>query len=141
MLGTFALSSGYYDAYYGQAQRVRTLIIRDFDAAYESFDVLLSATTPTTAFEIGCRRRNPRHVAVGRKNIGGVVRLLRRNAFAGDDFSVRTRSSRPRSVGAVGRHIESRGRTTGERKRQEHEGNRDNRPAHTLPSLPFSLLS
>src|SRR5205085_4790931 len=40
MLGTYALSAGYYDAYYGQAQRVRTLIIRDFEAAYEQFDVL-----------------------------------------------------------------------------------------------------
>ncbi|HEX3540567.1 MAG TPA: Asp-tRNA(Asn)/Glu-tRNA(Gln) amidotransferase subunit GatA [Acidimicrobiales bacterium] len=59
MLGTYALSAGYYDAYYGQAQRVRTLIIRDFDAAYSSFDVLLSATTPTTAFEIGAKTSDP----------------------------------------------------------------------------------
>ncbi|MDQ6616748.1 MAG: Asp-tRNA(Asn)/Glu-tRNA(Gln) amidotransferase subunit GatA [Actinomycetota bacterium] len=59
MLGTYALSAGYYDAYYGQAQRVRTLIIRDFEAAYESFDVLLSATTPTTAFEIGAKTSDP----------------------------------------------------------------------------------
>ncbi len=59
MLGTYALSAGYYDAYYGQAQRVRTLIIRDFEAAYESFDVLLAATTPTTAFEIGAKSADP----------------------------------------------------------------------------------
>ncbi len=59
MLGTYALSAGYYDAYYGQAQRVRTLIIRDFEAAYSSFDVLLSATTPTTAFEIGAKTSDP----------------------------------------------------------------------------------
>jgi aspartyl-tRNA(Asn)/glutamyl-tRNA(Gln) amidotransferase subunit A len=59
MLGTYALSAGYYDAYYGQAQRVRTLIIRDFDAAYSSFDVLLSATAPTTAFEIGAKTADP----------------------------------------------------------------------------------
>jgi aspartyl-tRNA(Asn)/glutamyl-tRNA(Gln) amidotransferase subunit A len=59
MLGTYALSAGYYDAYYGQAQRVRTLIIRDFDAAYESFDVLLAATTPTTAFELGAKTADP----------------------------------------------------------------------------------
>jgi aspartyl-tRNA(Asn)/glutamyl-tRNA(Gln) amidotransferase subunit A len=59
MLGTYALSAGYYDAYYGQAQRVRTLIIGDFDAAYSSFDVLLSATTPTTAFEIGAKTADP----------------------------------------------------------------------------------
>ncbi|MDQ1437036.1 MAG: aspartyl-tRNA(Asn)/glutamyl-tRNA(Gln) amidotransferase subunit, partial [Acidimicrobiaceae bacterium] len=59
MLGTYALSAGYYDAYYGQAQRVRTLIIRDFDAAYEQFDVLLSPTTPTTAFAFGAKAENP----------------------------------------------------------------------------------
>ena len=53
MLGTYALSAGYYDAFYGQAQKVRTLICRDFDAAYERFDVLLSPTSPTTAFDIG----------------------------------------------------------------------------------------
>ena len=59
MLGTYALSAGYYDAYYGQAQRVRTLIIRDFEAAYESFDVLLSPTAPTTAFAFGAKTDNP----------------------------------------------------------------------------------
>ena len=59
MLGTYALSAGYYDAYYGQAQRVRTLIIRDFDAAYERFDVLLSPTAPTTAFPIGEKTSDP----------------------------------------------------------------------------------
>lgn len=53
MLGTYALSAGYYDAFYGQAQKVRTLIGRDFDAAYQRFDVLLSPTSPTTAFELG----------------------------------------------------------------------------------------
>jgi len=53
MLGTYALSAGYYDAFYGQAQKVRTLIARDFAAAYERFDVLLSPTSPTTAFELG----------------------------------------------------------------------------------------
>ncbi len=59
MLGTYALSAGYYDAYYGQAQRVRTLIIRDFEAAYAQYDVLLSATSPTTAFRFGARSENP----------------------------------------------------------------------------------
>ena len=59
MLGTYALSAGYYDAYYGQAQRVRTLIIEDFRAAYERFDVLLSPTSPTTAFEIGAKASDP----------------------------------------------------------------------------------
>ncbi|MEV4643996.1 Asp-tRNA(Asn)/Glu-tRNA(Gln) amidotransferase subunit GatA [Saccharopolyspora sp. NPDC049357] len=59
MLGTYALSSGYYDAYYGQAQKVRTLITRDFDAAFEQVDVLVSPTTPTTAFKIGERVDDP----------------------------------------------------------------------------------
>src|SRR5205823_7591069 len=59
MLGTYALSSGYYDAYYGQAQRVRTLIIRDFARAYERFDVLLSPTSPTTAFPFGAKTGDP----------------------------------------------------------------------------------
>jgi aspartyl-tRNA(Asn)/glutamyl-tRNA(Gln) amidotransferase subunit A len=59
MLGTYALSAGYYDAYYGQAQRVRTLIIRDFARAYEQFDVLLSPTSPTVAFELGARSADP----------------------------------------------------------------------------------
>ena len=55
MLGTYALSAGYYDAYYGKAQRVRTLILRDFDRAYESFDVLLGPTAPSTAFPFGAK--------------------------------------------------------------------------------------
>ena len=55
MLGTYALSAGYYDAYYGKAQRVRTLIVRDFDAAYKRFDALLSPTSPTTAFAFGAK--------------------------------------------------------------------------------------
>ena len=59
MLGTYALSAGYYDAYYGQAQRARTLVIRDFAAAYENFDVLLSPTAPTTAFAFGAKTADP----------------------------------------------------------------------------------
>jgi aspartyl-tRNA(Asn)/glutamyl-tRNA(Gln) amidotransferase subunit A len=59
MLGTYALSAGYYDAYYGKAQQVRTLIIRDLDAAYRSFDVLLSPTAPGTAFALGAKTADP----------------------------------------------------------------------------------
>jgi aspartyl-tRNA(Asn)/glutamyl-tRNA(Gln) amidotransferase subunit A len=59
MLGTYALSSGYYDAYYGKAQQVRTLIIRDFQAAFEQVDVLVSPSTPTTAFPLGERVDDP----------------------------------------------------------------------------------
>ncbi len=59
ILGTYALSSGYYDAYYGQAQKVRTLIARDFAAAFEKVDVLVSPTAPTTAFRIGDKIDDP----------------------------------------------------------------------------------
>ncbi|HET9829766.1 MAG TPA: Asp-tRNA(Asn)/Glu-tRNA(Gln) amidotransferase subunit GatA [Nocardioidaceae bacterium] len=59
ILGTYALSSGYYDAYYGQAQKVRTLVSRDFAAAFERVDVLLSPTAPTTAFRLGEKLDDP----------------------------------------------------------------------------------
>jgi aspartyl-tRNA(Asn)/glutamyl-tRNA(Gln) amidotransferase subunit A len=59
MLGTYALSAGYYDAFYGKAQRVRTLIIRDLDAAYERFDVLVGPTAPSTAFPFGAKTADP----------------------------------------------------------------------------------
>jgi aspartyl-tRNA(Asn)/glutamyl-tRNA(Gln) amidotransferase subunit A len=59
ILGTYALSSGYYEAYYGQAQKVRTLISRDFSAAYADVDVLVSPTTPTVAFPLGSRVDDP----------------------------------------------------------------------------------
>jgi aspartyl-tRNA(Asn)/glutamyl-tRNA(Gln) amidotransferase subunit A len=59
MLGTYALSAGYYEAYYGQAQKVRTLIIRDYEAAFTDCDVLVSPTSPTTAFRIGERADDP----------------------------------------------------------------------------------
>jgi aspartyl-tRNA(Asn)/glutamyl-tRNA(Gln) amidotransferase subunit A len=59
MIGTYALSAGYYDAYYGQAQKVRTLIAGDFDAAFADFDVLVSPTSPFLAFELGERVDDP----------------------------------------------------------------------------------
>jgi aspartyl-tRNA(Asn)/glutamyl-tRNA(Gln) amidotransferase subunit A len=59
MLGTYALSSGYYDAYYLQAQKVRTLIIEDFTRAFEKVDALLGATSPTVAFELGAKTQDP----------------------------------------------------------------------------------
>jgi aspartyl-tRNA(Asn)/glutamyl-tRNA(Gln) amidotransferase subunit A len=59
ILGTYALSSGYYDAYYGSAQKVRTLISRDFEAAFAQADVLVSPTAPTTAFKIGEKANDP----------------------------------------------------------------------------------
>jgi len=59
MIGTYLLSSGYYDAYYSKAQRVRTLIMRDFDEAFAKVDVLLTPTTPTAAFPIGAHMNDP----------------------------------------------------------------------------------
>jgi aspartyl-tRNA(Asn)/glutamyl-tRNA(Gln) amidotransferase subunit A len=59
MLGTYALSSGYYDAYYLKAQKVRTLIKRDFDTAFEKCDAIVSATSPTVAFPIGSKTQDP----------------------------------------------------------------------------------
>ncbi len=59
MLGTYALSAGYYEAYYGQAQKIRTLIINDFANAFESVDVVVSPTSPTVAFKIGEKTANP----------------------------------------------------------------------------------
>lgn len=59
MLGTYALSAGYYDAYYGQAQKARTVIIRDFERAFADHDVLLTPTSPTTAFRIGEKSADP----------------------------------------------------------------------------------
>ncbi len=59
LLGTYALSAGYYDAFYGQAQRVRTLIIQEFAEAYEQVDVLVSPTAPAPAFELGAKTQDP----------------------------------------------------------------------------------
>ncbi len=59
MLGTYALSAGYYEAYYGQAQKVRTVIAREFADAFERFDVLVCPTSPTVAFEIGEKAESP----------------------------------------------------------------------------------
>jgi len=59
MLGTYALSSGYYDAYYGRAQRVRTLIQRDFDEAFANCDAIVTPTSPSVAFPLGSRTADP----------------------------------------------------------------------------------
>jgi aspartyl-tRNA(Asn)/glutamyl-tRNA(Gln) amidotransferase subunit A len=59
MLGTYALSSGYYDAYYNKALKVRRLIRNDFDTAFESCDVILAPTTPTPAFKLGENSGSP----------------------------------------------------------------------------------
>jgi len=59
LIGTYALSSGYYDAYYGRAQKVRTLIARDFEQAWEKFDFVVSPTAPGVAFELGAKTADP----------------------------------------------------------------------------------
>ncbi|UJP41363.1 Asp-tRNA(Asn)/Glu-tRNA(Gln) amidotransferase subunit GatA [Cellulomonas palmilytica] len=80
ILGTYALSAGYYDAYYGSAQKVRTLIQRDFSAAFEKADVLVSPTAPTTAFKLGEKLDDPlamylNDVATIPANLAGVPGL------------------------------------------------------------------
>ena len=90
IIGTYALSSGYYDAYYGQAQKVRTLISRDFDTAFASADVLVSPTAPTTAFKIGEKLDDPvsmylNDVATIPANLAGVPGLSLPAGLAGED--------------------------------------------------------
>ena len=80
ILGTYALSSGYYDAYYGSAQKVRTLIISDFTAAFEKVDVLMSPSTPTTAFKLGERVDDP--IAMYKADLCTIPSNLAGNAAA-----------------------------------------------------------
>jgi aspartyl-tRNA(Asn)/glutamyl-tRNA(Gln) amidotransferase subunit A len=90
MLGTYALSSGYYDAYYGQAQKVRTLISRDFAAAFEQADVLVSPTAPTTAFKLGEKLDDPvamylNDLATIPANLAGVPGISVPSGLAAED--------------------------------------------------------
>ena len=90
ILGTYALSSGYYDAYYGTAQKVRTLIARDFDAAFEQVDVLVSPTAPTTAFELGEKLDDPiamylNDLATIPANLAGVPGISLPSGLADED--------------------------------------------------------
>ena len=98
MLGTYALSSGYYEAYYGQAQKVRTLIARDFDRAFEQVDVLVSPTTPTTAFPIGERADDP--LAMYMADLCTVPSNLAGNAAASIPCGLATEDGLP-----VGLHV------------------------------------
>ena len=89
ILGTYALSSGYYDAYYGSAQKVRTLIAQDFVAAFEQVDVLASPTSPTTAFRFGDKLDDPlsmyaQDVATIPANLAGVPGLSLPSGLASD---------------------------------------------------------
>jgi aspartyl-tRNA(Asn)/glutamyl-tRNA(Gln) amidotransferase subunit A len=90
ILGTYALSSGYYDAYYGQAQKIRTLISRDFDAAFAGVDVLVSPTAPTTAFRLGEKLDDPmamylNDLATIPANLAGVPGISVPNGLADED--------------------------------------------------------
>ncbi|MDN4160506.1 Asp-tRNA(Asn)/Glu-tRNA(Gln) amidotransferase subunit GatA [Nocardioides abyssi] len=90
ILGTYALSSGYYDAYYGQAQKVRTLISRDFAAAFEQADVLVSPTAPTTAFKLGEKLDDPlamylNDLATIPANLAGVPGISLPSGLADED--------------------------------------------------------
>ncbi|MEJ7744861.1 MAG: Asp-tRNA(Asn)/Glu-tRNA(Gln) amidotransferase subunit GatA [Nocardioidaceae bacterium] len=90
ILGTYALSSGYYDAYYGQAQKVRTLITQDFKGAFEQVDVLVSPTTPTTAFKIGEKVDDPlamylNDIATIPANLAGVPGMSLPSGLADED--------------------------------------------------------
>ena len=93
ILGTYALSAGYYDAYYGSAQKVRTLIQRDFAAAFEAADVLVSPTAPTTAFRFGEKVDDPmamylNDVATIPANLAGVPGLSVPNGLSDDGLPV-----------------------------------------------------
>ncbi|MGH3497256.1 MAG: Asp-tRNA(Asn)/Glu-tRNA(Gln) amidotransferase subunit GatA [Nocardioidaceae bacterium] len=90
ILGTYALSSGYYDAYYGSAQKVRTLISRDFDAAFGKADVLISPTAPTTAFRLGEKLDDPlamylNDIATIPANLAGVPGISVPSGLADED--------------------------------------------------------
>jgi aspartyl-tRNA(Asn)/glutamyl-tRNA(Gln) amidotransferase subunit A len=90
ILGTYALSSGYYDAYYGSAQKVRTLIARDFASAFEKADVLVSPTAPTTAFKIGEKLHDPlamylNDIATIPANLAGVPGMSLPSGLADED--------------------------------------------------------
>ena len=90
ILGTYALSSGYYDAYYGSAQKVRTLISRDFEQAFTKADVLVSPTAPTTAFKIGEKSNDPiamylNDIATIPTNLAGVCGISIPSGLADED--------------------------------------------------------
>jgi aspartyl-tRNA(Asn)/glutamyl-tRNA(Gln) amidotransferase subunit A len=114
ILGTYALSSGYYDAYYGSAQKVRALIAQDFASAYEKVDVLVSPTAPTTAFRLGDKLEDPmamylNDIATIPANLAGVPGMSIPSGLADEDglpagiqiLAPATKDERLYSVGAA----------------------------------------
>jgi aspartyl-tRNA(Asn)/glutamyl-tRNA(Gln) amidotransferase subunit A len=118
ILGTYALSSGYYDAYYGQAQKVRTLIARDFATAFEQVDVLVSPTAPTTAFKIGANMEDPmamylNDIATIPANLAGVPGLSLPCGVADEDglpvgLQILAPATQDQRLYAVGAALEER---------------------------------
>ena len=100
MLGTYALSSGYYDAYYIKAQKTRTLIKRDFDEAFTTVDAIVAATSPTVAFKLGEKAQDPlamylNDVLTIPANMAGIPGISLTCGFA-DGLAHRPASARPR---------------------------------------------
>jgi aspartyl-tRNA(Asn)/glutamyl-tRNA(Gln) amidotransferase subunit A len=118
ILGTYALSSGYYDAYYGSAQKVRTLIADDFRRAFEVADVLVSPTSPTTAFRLGEKMSDPlsmymQDIATIPANLAGVPGLSLPSGLADEDglptgFQVLAPATKDERMYAVGAALEKR---------------------------------
>ena len=116
ILGTYALSSGYYDAYYGQAQKVRRLIAQDFDRAFEVADVLVSPTAPTTAFKIGEKLDDPlamylNDVATIPANLAGIPGMSLPSGLATEDglptgFQILAPATKDERLYAVGSALE-----------------------------------
>ncbi len=143
MLGTYALSAGYYDAYYGKAQRVRTLMIREFDEAYRNHDLLLSPTSPTTAFRIGERTADP--LAMYLSDICTVPSNL--DGPAGDLSAVRHRRRRPARGGAGdgagarrAHHVPRRAGSGGRRRRERLGDGRGARGARRAEHADEAVL-
>ncbi len=93
MLGTYALSAGYYDAYYLKAQQVRTLIKQDFERAFEQVDVIACPTTPTTAFKFGEKTDNPLEMYLAdvftiSVNLAGICGISLPCGFDGDGLPI-----------------------------------------------------
>ena len=118
ILGTYALSSGYYDAYYGSAQKVRRLIANDFTAAFEQADVLVSPTAPTTAFRFGDKLDDPmamylNDIATIPANLAGIPGMSVPSGLAPEDglptgFQILAPAMQDHRLYAVGAALEAR---------------------------------